>query len=756
MRKFLGVKIKKNVDKGFKQEVGLKFRHYVDADSNDSKLKKDTDSKKDNDPKKNLGADDKKRLGDNLKKSSGRNLKINFGMDKTRNRLILAFFVPVLSIIMLGIISYEIAAQGLNKSYEASAQSAAQGKSDLISYNMESMIQKADVLVSNEIIMKYFSGFYKSNPKEQKSRWSEIVSLVSKEIIAQEAISNIFIVTQDGEHFSGNGTKFGDFDYNKFLQAEGAILTETKEGKAWIGEHPYLDQMTGGKKSDYAISYICNINNFINEPMGSLVINVSMKSIHKIIDNTNMPAGSFIGMITKDGREIFTDNVDQDFNLSGQPFFQELMKSQKVTESQYIELEGKQYLFTYKEIGESGISICSFVPKSEILSKANELKLVTLAMILFAGVTAIVLGAFIANGYSKTLKGVNQVLQQVEKGDLTSMTKVARRDEFSILGRCINDVIKGMSGLIKQMKSSSSTVSKSAFMLSDNSMVLVSATENIVRAIQDIETGVVQQAEDAETGLIQMNDLVEQIQELYERTNNIEQIAGNTSELVRDGMSSMDHLCVKANDTKEVTKNVIGDIEKLEVEISAISGILETMKQIADQTNLLSLNASIEASRAGEFGRGFSVVAYEIRKLAEQSVNAASEIARIIGKINGQTRMTVKSAQYAESIVSSQEEALSQSMGAFQDISKHVGDLTGNLNKMVANVEGIENAKNNTLKTIESISATTEETAAASEELNVSASNQLQTVNALNDIVQQLKDDSGLLMNAVSIFHIKD
>ena len=73
--------------------------------------------------------------------------------------------------------------------------------------------------------------------------------------------------------------------------------------------------------------------------MGSLVINVSMKSIHKIIDNSNMPAGSFIGVITKDGREVFTDNVDQDFSLSGQPFFQELVKSQQIKESHDIELE---------------------------------------------------------------------------------------------------------------------------------------------------------------------------------------------------------------------------------------------------------------------------------------------------------------------------------------------------------------------------------------------------------------------------------
>lgn len=684
------------------------------------------------------------------------NFKNYFGMNKTRNKLILAFFVPVMLIIALGIISYVIASEGLINSYETAARSATQGKADLIAYNVGSLIQTADVITENDVIKKYFSNFYKNDPSEQKARWSEITSLVSKEILSQNFISNIYILSQNGEYFSGNGIPFKDFDYAEFMENEGGTIAEPGVGNIWIGEHPYVDQMTGSKKSEYAFSYLTSIKNIIDQPMGCLIINVSAKSIQEIINSADLPTGSFVGLITSDGREVFTGNVEQGFNLSEQSFFHFEEDVSDTNRSEYVELSGKKYLYTYAKNSDSGSIICTFVPKAEILSKANELKTITIVLILFAAFIAIALGGFIAQGYSKTLNNVNGVLHRVEKGDLRSMTEVKRRDEFRILGECINDVIGSMGRLITQMKNSSDTVSGSAFMLSDNSAILVSATESIVRAIQDIENGVVQQAEDAEASLMQMNDLVERVDDLYNRTHNIEKIAGDTTELVQSGMSSVENLSEKANDTKEVTKTVIGDIEKLETEISAISGILETMSTIADQTNLLSLNASIEAAKAGEFGRGFSVVAYEIRKLAEQSVNASSEIARIISRINNQTKLTVKSAQHAENIVSSQETALSQTIGAFQNINQHVGDLTENLNKMISNVEGIEKVKNDTLKSIESISATTEETAAASEELNVSATNQLQTVNALNAIVQQLKDDSKLLLHAVSVFQINE
>lgn len=691
-----------------------------------------------------------------MRKFQGVNFKNYFGMNKTRNKLILAFLVPVILIIALGIISYIIASEGLINSYETAARSATQGKADFLAYNVDSLIQTADVLVENDVIKKYLSDLYKNDPGEQKARWGEVTSLVSKQILAQKFITNIYLLSQNGEYYSGNGSIFKDFDYAEFMKQEGSSLADEGKDRVWIGENTYLDQMTGGNKSDYAFSYLASIKNVINQPIGCLVINVSTASIQEIIDNADLPKGSFVGMITSDGREVFTGSIKQDFNLSEQSFYKAHKVNSDQNGSQYVDLMGKKYLYTYTKNEKSGCTMCTFVPESKILEKANQLKLVTIILILFAVFIATALGAFIANGYSRTLDGVNRVLHKVEKGDLSLMTEVKRRDEFRILGDCINDVIKSMGRLIMQMKNSSDTVSESALTLSDNSSILVSATENMVRAIKDIENGVVQQAEDAETSLMQMNDLVERVNDLYERTHNIERIANNTTELVKSGMSSVDNLSEKANDTKQVTKTVIGDIEKLEMEIGAISGILETMSGIADQTNLLSLNASIEAAQAGEYGRGFAVVAYEIRKLAEQSVKASSEIAKIIGRINNQTKLTVKSALHADNIVSSQEMALSQTISSFTDINRHIGDLNENLNKMVCNVEGIEKVKNDTLKSIESISATTEESAAASEELNASATNQLQTVNALDVIVQKLKNDSELLMHEVSIFHIDE
>lgn len=677
-------------------------------------------------------------------------------INSIRAKLILAFLVPVILIIILGVLSYSKSSKGLIESYESSTLSTMNNMARYFDFGAETVASKAKTLNTNDILIKYYSGEYRSNKEEETNRFKEVRSSITKEILSQDYIANVYIMSGYGTAISGNSTAANKLVYDDFMaNGEGSILKVSGADGVWVGSHPYLDGLSGMTDTTYSFSYISNLKGKDGKSIGSIVLDVNNTYVKDTISGSGFPSGSVVAFISNDGREIISGIVPEGFKFTNQTYYQNAVAASRSKEgSEYVTFNNGEYLFTYSKIENSGSMLCSVIPEKVIVAKANEVKKITLLVVILASIIAIALGTFIASGFSGAINKVNHVLNLTEQGDLTHYTSIKRKDEFHILGKCINDVIDSMQKLIRKMTGTSATVSKSANVVSESSEILVNATRNISAAVNDIEKGVTQQAQDAESCLHQMSDLADKINKLYSGTHNIEQIAGNTITIVGSGMGIVDNLSIKAKDTSDVTKTVISDIQNLESESRAIAGIIETINQIAEQTNLLSLNASIEAARAGEFGKGFSVVASEIRKLADQSLKASNEIAKIIKKIEAQTNRTVNTAKYAQSIVLSQEEALVSTVNVFRDITQHVENLTDNINEISNGVEGIEHAKEDTLRAIESISATAQETAAATEELSVTAESQLEEVNRLNAVVQQLNDDAVNLEESVKVFKI--
>jgi methyl-accepting chemotaxis protein len=677
-------------------------------------------------------------------------------LNSIRTKLVLAFLVPVILIIVLGTLSYLKSSKGLIESYESSTLSTMDYMAKYLDFGLNIVSDKADAISDSDEIIKYYSGVYKNDIKEEESRFQEMKTYVTREIISMDYISNFFVFSGYSTGFSGSGMVTSELGYDDFsTNGEGKLLENSNGEGVWVGRHPYLDTISGTKDSVYAISYIRYIKNLLNKPTGYIIVDVSYEYINKIISESGFPDGSVVAFVTGDGRTITSDVVPEGFEFSQQKYDENQKEDGKLDHSEYLKINSKDYLFTYEILDSSGSMLCSLIPKDVIVKKANEVKNITFLMVVIASIIAIALGNYMAYGFSNTIKKINSVLHKTQEGNLTCYTSIKRKDEFHILGASINDVIDSMQKLISKMTGTSDTVSDSALSVSNSSGILVSATKNISDAVNGIENGTAQQAVNAEECLRLMADLAEKINELYRGAHNIEQIAGNAENIIVDGIDIVDNLTLKVKDTTDITRTVINDIEDLEKLSKSISGIIVTINEIAGQTNLLSLNASIEAARAGEFGRGFSVVASEIRKLADQSLTASNEIAEIIRHIEDKTKKTVTTAKQAESIVLSQGEALASTVSVFTDINKHVGNLTENINQITGDVEGIERAKNDTLEAIESISAASQETAAATEQLSVIAMNQMGEVNKLQAVVDQLNDDAGSLTNAVSVFKIK-
>ena len=679
---------------------------------------------------------------------------LNFRLKNIKTKLITSFFIPVLLIIFLGISSYVKSSQGMRSTYESSTMTSLTMATNYFEVIIRNLSKKATELNIDDTLIKYFAGYYEDDRILNSNKRTEVSKKLISAQVADKNISNISIITETGQGMSSRSMNFSDF-YTKFLESpEISQFKASGESHYFLPYHNVLDENTNTSSDSYSLSYLTYLNINTYNKMGFILIDLNQESVEYLLEKLNFGNESIVGLTIGQDREFVKNGDANNFSFTSQSFYKDSLVGTKSSGYEYVNYDGSSYLYCYSKIPSTNIMICSLIPNSTIIKQSDSVKNTTVGIVVIASIIAIITGTILASGISKTIKQTNKSLDIVGNGDLTVEITTKRNDEFNILARGITNMITSMRNIILKVAGISNEVTISSKEVSSNSEILLKETQNISLAVGDIEQGITQQSQDAESCLYQMEDLAKQINTVYENTTQIDKIANDTKTIITDGIAIVTDLNEKAKDTSDITQIIIQDIENLVKESNFISNIIETINEISSQTNLLSLNASIEAARAGDAGKGFAVVADEIRKLADQSSNAAHEISLIIENIQVRTKQTVDTTKKAESIVYSQEKALSNTVDVFYDINKHVESLTTNLENISNGLTSIERAKDDTLSSIESISATSEETAAAATNLTETANNQLNAVKSLNHAATKLQDGATYLEESVNIFKI--
>ncbi len=696
---------------------------------------------------------EKSASGNNSKEKSGFMSYIASGIS-IKVKLVVAFVIPVVLIIILGVVSYSTASNAIMKSFTEASESTIQKTGDYFDLLFNNVEATANDFANNMTVQAYFSGGLANDPVNEAQTYTELNKNLTSTVMGNQSISNAFVVGSYGKsiYTSSNNSELTDVYNNIKASSEGKTIDSKKQ--VWITKREYVDTIN---KRPYAVCYAreLTVNNV--KKIGYIFFDINYDYVKSTMEAVDMGDNSIIAIVAPDGGEIITSNT-QVFEegkkyISEESFYTEALESSETNGNRYVKFNNKRHLFIYSKTSD-GFMVCALIPRSEILAQANTIMYVSVFMVVLAFVVAIAIGGYLAYNISTSINHIMNKLELAASGDLTITINDKGRDEFSVLGRSTNGMIRNVKGLIEKTKNVSGRVDASVGIVTDSAKELLKATKEITHAIEEIERGVVQQAEDSEDCLRQMDNLSDKINVVSENSDKIAKIADETTEIVDSGINSIAELKENAESTVEITHDVIEEILKLKESSKAIGNIVGAINEISEQTNLLSLNASIEAARAGEAGRGFAVVADEIRKLAEQSMDSANEIRNIVDDINHKTNDTVNIARKAEDVVEVQGKSLENAEKVFGDIQLQFNNLVNNLEQITSGIEIITDAKAQTIDAIQNISAVSQQTAAASEEVTETANRQLEQVEGLNKASEDLTVNSNDLSQAIDLFKI--
>ena len=382
-------------------------------------------------------------------------------------------------------------------------------------------------------------------------------------------------------------------------------------------------------------------------------------------------------------------------------------------------------------------------------ARFEQTRIILIVSIVVVVLFSIFMAMALCSSILNPIKHLTEVSKQLAAGNLTVEARLDNNDEFGSLSEVYAETIETLRKLISNIQRSATEAATFANQLNENASQSALATQQVAVSIGNVAENANKQGREVEKSSQDIRAFAELIQGFEDKASSsvnaaksVEDIAARGETAISDAVEQMSAIA----ESTAVSAEVIKKLAERSNEIGAISG---TIAEIAAQTNLLALNAAIEAARAGEAGRGFAVVADEVRKLAEGCNEAASKIASLIDAIQQDTERAVEEMQKGTVDVESGKVVVAEAGSSFSNIATAVTDLTHHAEgilqeakRSLQRVDALVSSMDELNRSSKDVSAETESVSAATEEQSASIDEVASASKKLSELARELTDSA--------------